>query len=527
MSGLSVSGVAKAYRVELPREDALSSLVRFFSGRSPSRPFLALDGISFELAPGKALALRGHNGSGKTTLLKILAGITAPTSGSVSFSGRRACLLGFASILQDRLSVKENARLCAVFFELPGDPAENAERIMAAAGLEQLRNARAGELSSGMRLRLPFMAALSSGADLFLLDETLAVGDADFKRECLARLAGLKRAGAMLVFATHDDALALALADEALLLEAGKPLYLGPAGGMPGPGAAEPAEGALARALDRFSFLFAGLRAEGFALREAPPASDEDLLLVHTPAWLARLKANDLSPEEERLLQLPCSRELLPRAWRMAGGTLAAASRALASGLGVYPPGGGHHALPDRGAGFSAVNDIAIAARRLLKDGLVRRPAVIDLDAHQGNGTAFIFPSGEVATFSAHRAGGRPAGRQSSTLDVELPPGAGDAAYLAAVEKGLVDFLAVSAPDFVFALCSGDPYEKDPLGGLKLSRDGLRKRDELLFRLLKDVPVCLLLGASYSPPEEAAEIDLAAVKTAFSARPSAERVIDV
>ncbi len=525
MSGLSVSGVAKAYRVELPREDALSSLVRFFSGRSPSRPFLALDGISFELAPGKALALRGHNGSGKTTLLKILAGITAPTSGFVSFSGKRACLLGFASILQDRLSVKENARLCAIFFELPGDPAENAERIMAAAGLEHLRNARAGELSSGMRLRLPFMAALSSGADLFLLDETLAVGDADFRRECLARLAGLKRSGAMLVFATHDDALAMALADEALLLEAGRPLYLGPAHGMPG--AAQPAEGALARALARFAILFARLRSEGFELREAPPASDEDLLLVHTPVWLARLKANDLSPDEERLLLLPSSRTLLPRAWRMAGGTLAAARRALASGLGVYPPGGGHHAFPDRGAGFSAVNDIAIAARRLLKDGLVRRPAVIDLDAHQGNGTAFIFPLGEVATFSAHRAGGYPINRHRSTLDVELPPGAGDADYLAAVEKGLGDFLAASAPDFVFALCSGDPYEKDPLGGLKLSRNGLRGRDELLFRLLKEVPVCLLLGASYSPPEEAAEIDLAAVKAAFSARPSAERVIDV
>lgn len=527
MSVLSVSGVTKAYRVELPREDALSSLVRFFSGRSPSRPFLALDAISFELKPGTALALRGHNGSGKTTLLKILAGITAPTSGSVSFSGRKACLLGFGSILQDRLSVKENARLCAIFFELPGDPAGNAERIMAAAGLQHLRNARAGELSSGMRLRLPFMAALSSGAELFLLDETLAVGDSDFRRECLARLAGLKRSGAMLVFATHDEALALALADEALLLEGGRQFYLGPQRGMPAPGAAETAEAAIGRGLARFSLLFGKLRAEGFALREAPPASDEDLLLVHAPAWLARLKANDLTSEEERLLLLPSSRELLPRAWRMAGGTLAAARRALASGLGVYPPGGGHHAFPDRGEGFSAVNDIAIAASRLLREGLVRRPAVIDLDAHQGNGTAFIFSSQEVRTFSAHRADGYPPDRVRSTLDVELPPGAGDAEYLAAVEKGLKDFLASAAPDFVFALCSGDPYEKDPLGGLRLSKDGLRRRGELLFRLLKGVPVCLLLGASYSAPEEAAEIDLAAIKAAFSARPSAEQVIDV
>jgi acetoin utilization deacetylase AcuC-like enzyme len=315
----------------------------------------------------------------------------------------------------------------------------------------------------------------------------LAVGDADFKRECLARLAGLKRAGAMLVFATHDDALALALADEALLLEAGKPLYLGPAGGMPGPGAAEPAEGALARALDRFSFLFAGLRAEGFALREAPPASDEDLLLVHTPAWLARLKANDLSPEEERLLQLPCSRELLPRAWRMAGGTLAAASRALASGLGVYPPGGGHHALPDRGAGFSAVNDIAIAARRLLKDGLVRRPAVIDLDAHQGNGTAFIFPSGEVATFSAHRAGGRPAGRQSSTLDVELPPGAGDAAYSMAFNRVVEQALRRFQPELIVVSAGFDAHWADPLAEMRVSTAGFIAMTQHLDRLADEL----------------------------------------
>ena len=118
MTGLSAEGLGKTYRVELPREDALSALRRFFSGRSPSRPFAALDGISFGLKPGSALALCGPNGSGKTTLLKILAGITAPSAGAVSFGGKAACLLGFGSILQDRLSVRENARLCAVFFGL-------------------------------------------------------------------------------------------------------------------------------------------------------------------------------------------------------------------------------------------------------------------------------------------------------------------------------------------------------------------------------------------------------------------------
>ncbi|PKM97263.1 MAG: hypothetical protein CVU79_09290 [Elusimicrobia bacterium HGW-Elusimicrobia-3] len=516
MTGLRAEGVTKHYRVELPREDALSVLRRFFSGRSPSREFKALDGVSFELRPGNALALCGPNGSGKTTLLKALAGITEPSSGRISFSGKTACLLGFASILQDRLSVKENARLCAVFFELPGAPAENAERIMAEAGLQHLRNARAGELSTGMRLRLPFMAALASGAGLLLIDETLAVGDEDFRRRCLARLGELKRAGAMLVFATHDSALARALADEALVLEAGRAVYHGPAAAMPRPGAAEPPGSAFRRGLDRYAILYARLSAAGFTLEESAPAADEDLLLVHTPAWLARLKANDLTPAEEEALALPFSMKIFPLAWRMAGGTLAAARRALTGGLGIFPAGGGHHAFPDRGEGFCPVNDIAIAARRLLAEGAVKSPAVIDLDAHQGNGTAFIFSDGEVKTFSAHKADGYPRLRVRSTMDADIPAGAADEAYLAAVKKGIKDFLDLARPDLVFALCTADAYERDPLGGLAVSAAGLAERDRFLFEELaaRNIPACLLLGGAYSEPAEAAEINFNTVSAA-------------
>lgn len=529
MTGLSVKNISKTYRVELPREDALSVLMRFFSGRSPSRPFSALDGVSFELKPGSALALCGPNGSGKTTLLKILSGITGPCSGEVSYSGKTACLLGFASILQDRLSVKENARLCAVFFEVPGPAAEGAEKIMAAAGLAHLRNARAGELSAGMKLRLPFMAALSCGADLFLIDETLAVGDAAFRDLCLARLRDLKRAGAMLVFATHDQALARGLADEALVLEAGKTVYLGPAAGMPRPGAAEPPGTAFRRGLERYALLYEKLKAAGYELREAPPASDDDLLLVHTPGWLARLKANDLSPAEEEALALPLSKHILPLSWRMAGGTLAAARNALASGLGVFPPGGGHHAFPDRGEGFCPVNDIAVAVRMLLKEGLVKRPAVIDLDAHQGNGTAFIFAGSEVRTFSAHKAGGYPPQRVRSSMDTDIPDGAGDPAYLPAVKKGITDFLELAKPDLVFALCTADAYEKDPLGGLRVSAAGLEERDRFLFGLLaeKKIPACVVLGGAYSEPAEAAGINFYTVKAAAGACPSFNKIVSV
>ncbi len=530
MSGLSVKALAKTYRVALPREDTLSALRRFFSGSSPSRPFEALSGVSFDLEPGDALAVCGPNGSGKTTLLKVLAGVASPSAGSVSFSGGRACLLGFASVLQERLSVKENARLCAAVFGVPGAPAEAAERIMAAAGLEHLRNARAGELSAGMKLRLPFMAALRSGAGLYLFDETLAVGDAAFRAACLRELRALKAAGAILVFATHDGELARSLADAALCLDRGRPAYLGPAAGMPEAGPSRAPGSSFREGLERFPALLGALKADGFALKEAAPASDEELLLAHTPAWLARLKTNDLSPEEEKTLAMPHSRALLPAAWRLAGGTLEAARAAAASRtLGVFPHGGGHHAFPDRGEGFCPVNDLAVAARALLKEGLAARPVVIDLDAHQGNGTAFILADGAVGTFSAHRADGYPAERVRSSMDVDIPPGCGDARYLEAVKRGLEDFLRVRRPDFVFALCSADAYWKDALGGLALTEAGLRERDEFLFGRLASlgVPACLVLGGAYGPPEDCARINLNTVKAAAAAWPSFDKVVRI
>ena len=526
MSALQVSGLSKSFRVELPREDALSALRRFFTGRSPTRAFDALADISFSAEPGRALALCGPNGSGKTTLLRVLAGITVPSAGSVNYAGKKACLLGFASIIQDRLSVRENARLCSVFFELPGSPAENAERVMAAAGLDHLRNARAGELSAGMKLRIPFMAALTSGADLFLIDETLAVGDAAFRELCLGRLRDLKRAGAILIFATHDPALAAGLADEVLLLEAGRAVYHGPLSGLPA-AAKEPPGAAFSRGLERYAILYGELKAAGFSVREASPASDAELLLAHTPGWLARLKANDLSPAEEAELALPFSAKIIPLSWRLAGGTLAASRQALKTGLGIFPPGGGHHAFPDRGEGFCPVNDIAVAARALLKEGLVKRPAVIDLDAHQGNGTAYIFSGSEVKTFSAHRAGGYPALRVRSAMDADIPDGAGDEVYLAAVEKGVKAFLELAKPDFVFALCSADPYEGDALGGLRVSEAGLKRRDEFLFGELAaaKVPVCVVTGGAYSSPAQAARINFNTIAAAAAALPAASREI--
>lgn len=294
-------------------------------------------------------------------------------------------------------------------------------------------------------------------------------------------------------------------------------------------GAGDPGT-AFRAALNRYPLLYSELEAAGFRLKESPPASDADLLLVHSPAWLNRLKANDLTPDEEKSLALPFSRQILPLAWRMAGGTISAARAAVSGGgLGVFPAGGGHHAFPDRGEGFCPVNDIAIAARLLLKEGAVKRPAVIDLDAHQGNGTAFIFSGGEVKTFSAHRADGYPFNRARSSLDANIPAGAGDAVYLAAVRNGVKDFLALARPDLVFALCSADAYEKDALGGLQVSLAGLRQRDEFLFGTLAGlkIPACLVLGGAYSAPEEAVLINLNTIKAAAAAYPSSGGTISI
>jgi acetoin utilization deacetylase AcuC-like enzyme len=163
-----------------------------------------------------------------------------------------------------------------------------------------------------------------------------------------------------------------------------------------------------------------------------------------------------------------------------------------------------------------------VAARTLLRDGTVKRPAVIDLDAHQGNGTAFIFSDGEVRTFSAHRVEGYPRNRVRSSMDVDIPLGASDEVYLAAVKRGVLDFLGMARPDFVFALCSADAYKEDALGGLKVTMEGLRARDEFLFRELAErrIPVCLTMGGAYSTPEEAAEINFATIKAAAAAYPS-------
>ncbi|MCA1640502.1 MAG: histone deacetylase [Acidobacteria bacterium] len=240
------------------------------------------------------------------------------------------------------------------------------------------------------------------------------------------------------------------------------------------------------------------LRAED--LFEPQPAALADVLLVHTDDYVTRLRAGALTEREVRRLGLPWSKALVRRSFLAASGTINAVRFALSDGVGSNLAGGTHHAFADHGEGFCVLNDVAIAVRALRRDGLIRRAAVIDLDVHQGNGTAAIFEGDPtVFTFSMHGAKNYPLFKTRSTLDVELADGTGDEEYLRALEESLPSVYA-HEPDLVFYLGGADPYAGDKLGRLSLSIEGLRARDEMVLRdcLRRGVPVATVMSGGYA-----------------------------
>lgn len=260
----------------------------------------------------------------------------------------------------------------------------------------------------------------------------------------------------------------------------------------------------------KYSRLRERLLAEGVVTRdqlhEAPQAAREDLLLVHTPAYLEAVFTGTLPREIQRRIGFPWSPGMVERSRRSVGATIAAARAALAEGRAVNLAGGTHHAFADRGEGFCVFNDVAVAARVLQRDGLARQIAVVDLDVHQGNGTAAIFrddPS--VFTFSMHGAHNYPFRKETSDVDVALEDGTADEHYLALLQEHLDAILARQHPDLVFYLAGADPYEGDRLGRLKLTVNGLRRRDELVLGRCRDagVPVAISMSGGYAPDVDA------------------------
>jgi acetoin utilization deacetylase AcuC-like enzyme len=200
-------------------------------------------------------------------------------------------------------------------------------------------------------------------------------------------------------------------------------------------------------------------------------------------------------------LEVPFSEELRDAMVLSSGGTLVTARAALEHGISAHLGGGFHHAYPDHGEGFCMLNDVAVAARVLIEEGIVARAAVIDLDVHHGNGTAAIFADDPaVFTFSMHQENNYPADKPASDFDVALEDGIGDEEYLDLLSQSLPKVFDAHEPQMVFYLAGADPYRDDQLGGLALTLDGLRKRDRMVLEAAseRDVPAAVVLAGGYA-----------------------------
>jgi acetoin utilization deacetylase AcuC-like enzyme len=267
------------------------------------------------------------------------------------------------------------------------------------------------------------------------------------------------------------------------------------------------------------------------------PATDEDVLLVHTQRYVQKLETGTLSAREELELEIPYSPELVRAFWLAAGGSVLAADHALNDGVAISIGGGFHHAFPDHGEGFCMLNDVAIAIRCMQRDEKIRKAMTVDCDVHQGNGTAAIFSGARVAynplssasatvlnpanyhsrteplgtrprsshaedvfTISLHQLNNYPSFKPPSSLDLNLPDGMGDADYLACLGDALSMGLEKFEPELICYVAGADPYREDQLGGLSLTIEGLKRRDALVFQIAKtrSIPVMVTLAGGYA-----------------------------
>lgn len=262
------------------------------------------------------------------------------------------------------------------------------------------------------------------------------------------------------------------------------------------------------------------------------PAPDEDILLVHTPEYVHKLKTGTLSAYEEMQMEVPYSPELVKACWLAAGGSTLACKLALQDGVAVNIGGGFHHAFPDHGEGFCMIHDVAVGIKRMHRDGKLRRAMTVDCDVHDGNGTAAIFPPKsragqplpssagiqhelrgvhaqlrdssagelEVFTISMHQANNYPAYKPPSSIDVNLPDETDDEHYLGWLDQALSSALRQFEPELLCYIAGADPYEEDQLGGLALTIDGLKKRDEMVLRVARsrNIPVMITFAGGYA-----------------------------
>jgi len=230
-------------------------------------------------------------------------------------------------------------------------------------------------------------------------------------------------------------------------------------------------------------------------------ASDVDLLRVHTPEWIGKLRSGTLTASEIMKLEVPYSPELARACWLAAGGSILAGQMALRDGFGCNLGGGFHHAYANHGEGFCAINDVAVAIRRLQADGGIRRAMVVDTDVHHGNGTAHIFRDDEsVFTISIHQLNNYPAHKPPSNVDLNLDDRVEDDEYLETLLPAVAESLEKFGPDIVFYVGGADPFCEDQLGGLMLTKKGLKERDKRVFEEARKrgVPVATTLAGGYA-----------------------------
>jgi acetoin utilization deacetylase AcuC-like enzyme len=278
----------------------------------------------------------------------------------------------------------------------------------------------------------------------------------------------------------------------------------------------------------KFRLIHEMLLREGIATKDdflqPNPASDEDILRVHTLEWVHKLKTGTLTASDVMLLEVPYSPELVEAVWLAAGGSILAGQSALRDGFGSNLSGGFHHAYPGHGEGFCAIHDVAVAIRKLQADGAVKKAMVVDTDVHHGNGTAAIFgKDATVFTISIHQENNYPAHKPPSSIDLNMADRVDDEEYLdaliPAVEKALDEF----QPEILFYVGGADPYCEDQLGGLSLTKEGLKERDRQVFEEARrrKIPVATTLAGGYARRvEDTVRIH---VNTILAARDVAEK----
>jgi acetoin utilization deacetylase AcuC-like enzyme len=257
--------------------------------------------------------------------------------------------------------------------------------------------------------------------------------------------------------------------------------------------------------LPKYALLRERVLSSGFFNHEnlvvPPPATFEQLSLVHEPDYIRKVLNGELTVKELRRVGFPWSPGLVERSLRSVGATIAACRAAIEDGTAANLAGGTHHAYPDHGEGYCVFNDVAVGARLMQVEGHARQVLIVDLDVHQGNGTAAIFAGDQsVFTFSMHGAKNFPFHKETSDLDIALPDGTGDEAYLDALEPALALSLEKSAPEFAIYLAGADPYLADSLGRLALTRLGLAQRDRLVLETFRrlGIPLAITMSGGYA-----------------------------